>query len=396
MDTFVWDQFFDTGLPEVDAQHHGLIDAFNDLSDALQRSNAGDSTGLAEAYERMVNFAEFHFAEEELLMHERGVDPRHVQAHTALHRQFIEQVVAMWRSREALQDPAQSFVGFLTSWLGLHILGIDQSLARQLACLAQGMSAQQAYEQEIRVHDEGTQALIRMVGRLYQVLSQQNTELAQANLHLEERVRQRTQELAAANGELQQACALLEEHSRTDGLMQIANRLCFDDRLAQACASAFRHERPLGLLMIDVDHFKRYNDTYGHLAGDTCLQAVARAVALALPRATDLVARYGGEELAVILPDTDQEGTRTVARRVVESVAALALPHGSSGVAPHVTVSVGAVARVPDGKNAAPRLLAEADAALYGAKSAGRNRWQMAGDPAGATTAGPAFLSTVR
>jgi len=377
MDTFVWDQFFNTGLPEVDAQHHGLIDAFNDLSDALQRSNAGDGAGLTEAYERMVNFAEFHFAEEELLMRDKGVDPRHVQAHTALHRQFIEQVAAMWRSREALQDPAQSFVGFLTSWLGLHILGIDQSLARQVGCMALAMTPQEAYDQEIEVHDEGTQALIRMVGRLYQVLSQQNTELAQANLHLEERVRQRTQELAQANGELQQANALLEVYSRTDGLMQIANRACFDDRLAHACAAAFRHERPLGVLMIDVDHFKRYNDSYGHLAGDACLQAVARAVSQALPRATDLVARYGGEELAVILPDTDVEGSRTVAQRVVEAVAALALPHGSSGVAPHVTVSVGAVARVPDARDGAARLLAEADAALYRAKEAGRNRWQM-------------------
>ena len=378
MDTFVWDQFFTTGLPEVDAQHHALIDAFNDLSEALQRSNTGDDAGLTEAYERMVNFAEFHFAEEELLMHSQGLDLRHVQAHTALHRQFIEQVVGMWRSRGALQDPAQSFVGFLTSWLGLHILGIDQSLARQVACLKQGMTAQEAYEQELRVHDQGTQALIRMVGRLYQVLSEQNAELAQANLNLEERVRLRTQELAQANEELHKANALLEVHSRTDGLLQIANRACFDDRLAQACASAFRHERPLGLLMIDVDHFKRYNDTHGHQAGDACLQAVARAVARALPRSTDLLARYGGEELAVVLPDTDAEGVGSVARRVVEAVAAQALPHPSSGVAAHVTVSVGGVSHVPESKDAGPRLLAAADAALYGAKAAGRNRWLMA------------------
>lgn len=378
MDTFVWDQFFTTGLPEVDEQHRALVDAFNDLSAALQRSNTGDDAGLTDVYERMVNFAEFHFAEEELLMHNRGVDPRHVQAHTALHRQFIEQVAGMWRSREALQDPAQSFVGFLTSWLGLHILGIDQSLARQLAGLEMGLSAQEAYEQEMQVHDRGTQALIQMVGRLYQVLSQQNTELAQSNLHLEERVQLRTQELARANEELQRANARLEVYARTDGLMQIANRACFDDRLAQACASAFRQERPLGVLMIDVDHFKRYNDTYGHPAGDACLQAVARAVAQALPRVTDLLARYGGEELAVILPDTDAEGSRTVARRVVEAVAALGLPHSSSGVAPHVTVSVGGVARVPGSKDAATRLLAEADAALYRAKEGGRNGWQMA------------------
>ena len=378
MDTFVWDQFFTTGLPDVDDQHHALVDAFNDLSAALQRSNAGDDAGLIEVYERMVNFAEFHFAEEELLMRNKGLDPRHVQAHVALHRQFIEHVSGMWRTRTALQDPAQSFVGFLTSWLGLHILGIDQAMARQLACLELGLSAQEAYAQELEVHDQGTQALIQMVGRLYQVLSQQNAELAQANLHLEERVQLRTSELASANAELQQANARLEVYARTDGLMQIANRACFDDRLAQACASAFRQERPLGVLMIDVDHFKRYNDTYGHPAGDACLQAVARAVSQALPRVTDLVARYGGEELAIILPDTDAEGTRTVARRVVQAVASLGLPHSSSGAAPHVTVSVGGVSRVPDSKDAAARLLAEADAALYGAKEGGRNRCQMA------------------
>ena len=380
MDTFVWDRYFNTGLNDVDEQHHALVDAFNDLSEALQRSNAGDGTGLVEVYERMVNVAEFHFADEELLMSSKGLDPRHVQSHVALHRQFIEHVAGMWNSRGTLQDPAQTFVGFLTSWLGLHILGIDQSMARQMVSMDQGLSAQEAYHQEMQVRDQGTQAMIQMVGRLYQVLSKQNTELAQANLHLEERVRQRTLELARTNEDLQQANARLEVYARTDGLMQIANRACFDDRLAQACASGFRQERPLGVLMIDVDHFKRYNDTYGHPAGDACLQAVARAVSQAQPRVTDLVARYGGEELAVILPDTDAEGARTVAQRVVQAVAALEMPHSSSGAAPYVTVSVGGVARVPDSEDASARLLAEADAALYRAKEGGRNRAQMASE----------------
>jgi len=371
MDTFVWDQYFTTGLPAVDEQHHALIDAFNDLSDALQRNNAGDAEGLTDAYERMVAYAQFHFAEEELLMRDRGVDARHVQTHISLHRQFIDQVATMWRSRGALQDPAQSFVGFLTSWLGLHILGIDQSLTRQVAFMDRGGTAEQAWAQEMQVHDQATQALIGMVGRLYHVLSVQNTELAQANQLLEERVEQRTRELAQAN-------VRLEAFARTDGLLQIANRSYFDDRLTEACASAFRREQPLGLLMIDVDFFKRYNDNYGHPAGDACLQAVVRAVAQSLPRSTDLLARYGGEELAVILPDTDAAGTAVVAARVVAQVAALALPHKSSDAAPHVTVSVGGVSVVPGGKEAGVQMLADADAALYHAKAAGRNCWQLA------------------
>lgn len=130
--------------------------------------------------------------------------------------------------------------------------------------------------------------------------------------------------------------------------------------------------------MIDVDFFKRYNDRYGHQAGDACLQAVARAVQQALLRGTDLVARYGGEELAVILPDTDADGIRVVAERVVAAVAALGLPHAESDAAPQVTVSVGAVSAVPDQRDTGAQLLASADAALYRAKAAGRNRWVMA------------------
>ena len=169
--------------------------------------------------------------------------------------------------------------------------------------------------------------------------------------------------------------------------LQLANRAYFDTRLAEACASAFRREQPLGLLMIDVDYFKRYNDSYGHQAGDACLQAVAAAVQGAMLRASDLVARYGGEELAVILPDTDAAGTAAVAARVVAAVAAQGLAHKASDVATHVSVSVGAASGIPAQRDASASLVAQADAALYRAKELGRNRWVMSGDEAGGLTA---------
>jgi hemerythrin len=369
MDTFVWDENFITGLVDVDDQHQTLIASFNALSDALQYSNAtGDDQALGQAYEHMLCYTLYHFAEEEQLMRERGLDARHVKTHSALHRQFAEQVATMWSARSALQQPAQSFVGFLAYWLGMHILGIDQAMARQMQGLAQGLTAEQAYAREAQLHDQGTQALIGMVGRLYHVLTVQNAELARSNALLEQRVVERTCELAHAN-------ARLEAYASTDALLKIANRGCFDVRIVDACASAQRRGQPLGLLIIDVDHFKRYNDSYGHPAGDGCLQAVARAVAQALPRSTDLLARYGGEEFVVILYDTDAAGAAVVAARVVAQVAALALPHRGSDVAPHVTVSVGASAHQQVDKDAAVQLLAQADAALYQAKATGRNRW---------------------
>ena len=377
MDTFVWDQNFVTGLAEVDGQHHALVDLFNELSRSLFLTDDSREIVLTEIFERLVAYTHYHFSDEEALMKAEGVDERHVQAHKGLHQQFVAQVHTMWQQRGLMSDPAETFVGFLTSWLGMHILGVDQSLARQIVLIREGVSPAQAFEQENSAHDNGTQALLKMIGKLYHVLSAQNTELAQANQLLEDRVARRTRELAYANEELQQANLRLEAFSRTDGLLQIANRAYFNDRLAQVCAAAARRQEPIGLLMIDVDFFKRYNDTYGHQAGDACLQAVARAVQNATQRTTDLVARYGGEELAVILPDTDSEGTAAVARRVVDGVLALGREHKTSDVAHYITVSVGAASQVPEGPNADKALIGSADNALYRAKEAGRNCWLL-------------------
>jgi hemerythrin len=377
MKAFVWDQSFVTDLPLVDEQHHGLVDLFNELSNSLFLADDSREAVLHATFERLVAYAQKHFREEEELMQAEGLDPRHIETHHKGHEDFVEQVLLMWSMREQMKDPSETFVGFLTSWLGMHILGIDQSMARQMRLIRQGVPADQAYARESTAHDTATQALLKMIGQLYHVLTLQNSELMQANRQLESRVLERTQALTRANEELQNANRQLEIFSRTDGLLQIANRQYFDEHLQAACARSFRSEQPMGLLMIDVDDFKRYNDRLGHQAGDACLQALARAISHVMQRTTDVVARYGGEELAVILPDTDEAGTIEVAQRVVAAVAALAIPHPTSTTAPHVTVSVGCVSRIAESHDASQALLADADAALYRAKAAGRNRWVM-------------------
>lgn len=372
--TFVWDDNFITDLDGVDDQHHALVDLFNELNGALFRQGSDSELLLEDIYRRLLAYTEYHFAEEEALMVESGLDERHIQPHRHLHQQFVEQVAQLWRQRKHMADPGTTLVGFLTSWLGLHILGIDQSMSRQIRSIREGMPASQAFELERQNHDNGTLALLKMIGKLYTVLSAQNMQLAEANLHLEERVALRTQELAQAN-------VRLEAMSRTDGLLQIANRAYFDERLVQACAQASRSGRPVGLVMVDVDHFKRYNDHHGHQQGDRCLQAIAQALRASVHRVSDVVARYGGEELAVILPDTDAEGTLAVARQVVRTVRALELPHGNSPVWPCVTVSAGAASLVPQrgqqGTHSSTQLVAQADAALYRAKALGRNGCQL-------------------
>jgi len=169
----------------------------------------------------------------------------------------------------------------------------------------------------------------------------------------------------------------LQAFSRTDGLLRIHNRAYFDERLLEEVARARRLGQPLAILMMDVDYFKRYNDTYGHQAGDACLQAVARAVGGVIKRRTDFLARYGGEELVALLPNTPGDGAMLVANRVLVAVRSMGLPHLSSDVAPYVTLSIGAASALPvitGDAEAGVQLLAQADAALYQAKHQGRNR----------------------
>lgn len=378
MDTFPWDSNFLTGIDSVDSQHRQLVDLFNELNDSLFANEEDREEVVAKAFERVLDYTHYHFEDEEALMQQSGVDPRHIETHKSLHKQFVEQVKALWTQRQIIAHNPEIFVGFLVSWLGMHILGVDQSLSRQIRRIREGMNPAYAWELEGAAHDNSTEALLKMINKLYKVLSAQNTELANANIKLEDRVRQRTEELAQANEELTLANRRLEVFSRTDGLLQIANRGFFDEQLALACAQSQRQHSQLGLLMIDVDYFKRYNDTYGHQAGDDCLRAVARAVKSVLSRPTDLVARYGGEELVVILHDTDPESLQTMAQKIVRSVADLQIEHAKSDAAPHVTVSVGASLLVAEGPEAGKDLITRADAALYVAKDTGRNRFVIA------------------
>lgn len=175
------------------------------------------------------------------------------------------------------------------------------------------------------------------------------------------------QQLESANQRLQRLVGL-------DGLTEVANRRRFDEYLHQEWQRLTRIQQPLSLILADIDHFKAYNDTYGHPAGDDCLRQVAQTMQRAVQRATDLVARYGGEEFAVILPHTSQEGARRVAANLQAQVQALQLPHRGSGVSAVVTLSLGVVTTIPHLFSTPVALLSAADEALYQAKRAGRNR----------------------
>lgn len=171
---------------------------------------------------------------------------------------------------------------------------------------------------------------------------------------------------------------MLSRLSALDGLTGIANRRSFDEYLEREWKRALRYGNPLSLVMLDIDFFKNYNDTYGHQKGDDCLKQVAGVLETSLKRPSDLAARYGGEEFAIVLPDTDFEGAVAVAERLRLNVESLRIPHIRSQVSPYVTISVGVASAVPDRASTPEGLISAADAALYRAKREGRNRVETA------------------
>lgn len=174
---------------------------------------------------------------------------------------------------------------------------------------------------------------------------------------------------------LKQQADLLESLSLLDALTAIPNRRRFDEALASKWRRAIRDATPLSLLMIDIDHFKQYNDYYGHGAGDVCLQMVAAELSKNVVRPSDLVARYGGEEFVVILPETGQESALQIAERLRERIEKLGLPHAYSEAESVITISVGVATQTKIPENLLPHILSDAaDHALYMAKEGGRNR----------------------
>jgi diguanylate cyclase (GGDEF)-like protein len=164
--------------------------------------------------------------------------------------------------------------------------------------------------------------------------------------------------------------------ANVDELTQLPNRRSLDDRLSQEWRLLKRAQKPLGLLYIDIDYFKKYNDYYGHDAGDRCLSRVAQSIEQILKRPGDFVARYGGEEFIVLLPGNNYDKTAAVARTILDHIRADQIPHSGSPAGPYLSVSIGYAAMIPRGEDDIARLKEWADKALYGAKNSGRDRIQ--------------------
>ena len=201
-------------------------------------------------------------------------------------------------------------------------------------------------------------------------LYRHRVELFEKTVLLDDKI----EELEELKSQLEVANERLKLLSNQDSLTGVPNRRSFDMFLEEEWQRCLRGQTAVSVLMIDIDHFKLFNDAYGHVAGDSCLRKVAHALASALNRSVDKVARYGGEEFAAILPETDAYGARQVAERMQQCIAKLAIEHSQSPTHNLVTISIGIGSIIPDRNTDSYSLVELADAALYEAKAKGRHR----------------------
>ena len=203
-------------------------------------------------------------------------------------------------------------------------------------------------------------------------------ELEDKTLELDKRLA----DLEELKGLLERTNAQLTQLSKLDGLTGLLNRRTFDEILHEEWQRGIRYRKPLSILLIDIDHFKAYNDTYGHTLGDDALKDVARKLATSAKRHVDKVARYGGEEFVVILPETDQQGAELMAERICRGVYHLNIEHVGSSEEKRLTVSVGASTTIPNPDIDPLQAIEVADMKLYEAKAAGRNCWRVSHEEA--------------
>jgi len=358
MDVFRWNQYYVTGLKEVDDQHMRLVAMINRLGNIVANGEGSDPGAIPNLLTELADYAVYHFAEEERLVHEAQLDSRHRSAHKSEHQSFTNEVARLATDTMS-PDGLNHLLKYLVNWLAYHILGSDQSMARQIEMIRKGETPAEAYEIDDRFGISVTEPLVAALNGLFQQVSERNLELLHLNQTLESKVRERTRELALANSHL-------EELSLTDVLTGLPNRR---HAMRQLQSEWDSDGSVLACVMIDCDGFKQVNDTYGHDAGDLVLKGVAQCLKDRI-RTDDLASRLGGDEFLVICPNTSLTGAMYLGEQMREAINGMRVKGGDGYW--EGSISVGVAART---KNMAhpDDLIKAADNGVYLSKRGGRN-----------------------
>jgi diguanylate cyclase (GGDEF)-like protein/hemerythrin-like metal-binding protein len=360
-EVFPWSSNFETGHKVIDEQHKILAGLLNDLASTLVGVNTVE-TNIA--FDKLANYANEHFTEEEDIWFEHfGDDPWFV-SHQMSHASFLPKVLELknLEGKTTITDVVEQTVKFLIRWLAFHIIDNDKRMAITVDSIIKGSPLKEAKAIADRQMSGSMRTLIETVLQMYDGMSSRTLDL------MRERNARRKAEL-----ELRDANTKLQELAVTDQLTGLYNRRYLDSAFEREVRRALRENTAITYLLIDIDYFKSFNDNYGHIEGDKALKQVGAMLNEVCRRPGDLAFRVGGEEFGILVSSNSDEDVKLFGEKIRASIEDLNIPHSYSKINKYVTVSVGAVYKRPSIEDSLVEFATIADKRLYIAKSQGRN-----------------------
>ncbi|HCB12899.1 MAG TPA: GGDEF domain-containing protein [Gammaproteobacteria bacterium] len=364
---FPWNKNLDTGHTVIDEQHRTLVELLNRLARTLIDA---EHSVINDAFDELAAYANWHFEDEEAIWRTYFKDNSWYSSHQLRHASFLPKVIELKEgdSGKPLADVIEQVIKFLIRWLAFHIIDDDKRMAFAVEAMASGVPIDEAKAIADNKMGGSMRILIETVLNMYDGLSSRTLDLLR-----ERKARMKAEE------ELKEVNRKLEALSLTDQLTELFNRRHLYAIFDNESRRARRGKMQLAYYLIDIDYFKRFNDSYGHLCGDTALRQVANCLQDICRRPSDAAFRVGGEEFSILSVHYSAEDAMVFGERVRQSIEDLKIPHQCSDISEFITVSVGGACKVPSGEDTFDHFMAEADQRLYRAKSSGRNRVVMSG-----------------
>ena len=362
LEVFPWNENFETGIQEVDAQHKTLVILLNKLANSLTQEKIAE---VEDTFSQLAKYADYHFKSEEKIW-EKYFDKRNLlfKSRKHSHDSFLPTVIELQEKNKdkPFYDTAEEILLFLIRWLAFHIIDEDKRLALIIDSINNGKELNEAKLISDSQMGGSMKILVEAILSMYDSLS-----IKAINLIRERKAR------ILAQKELRKINKKLEKLSITDQLTGLHNRRHFEEIFEQELKRAKRNNTIISLILFDIDYFKKLNDTYGHIQGDKALKSVAKCMKRVCKRANDFAFRVGGEEFAIVITNEESKTAIELCEILKKEIEEAQILNENSSVSKYLTISAGVVSKIPNDLDDIDSFSKIADERLYEAKELGRN-----------------------
>lgn len=359
-EVFPWNHNLETGIQEIDEQHKKLVELLNNLANTLTQE---EDIQIEEAFTELAKYAQYHFESEELIWKKYFNDNELFTSHKDSHSSFLPKVIEIKEKNNSLQDTIEEIVLFLIRWLAFHIIDEDKRLALIIEAMNKGNTLIDAKYISNEIMSGSMKVIIDTILLMYDELSLQTISL----------IKERKARLIAER-ELKAINIKLQKLSITDQLTGLYNRRYFEEIFKRELQRAKRSKSTFNLIILDIDYFKKLNDTYRHQSGDKALKALAKCLKNITKRASDFAFRIGGEEFAIINVEENRDSVINIIKILQNSIKDLAILNENS-ISKYLTISAGIISIIPSIEDNIDTVMKKADDRLYEAKERGRNNF---------------------